>query len=59
MKTLTRDVTITLMVKLLLLIALWFLCVKTMDKPNKDPAYWLLGQKQQSDRISDQLISRS
>jgi hypothetical protein len=43
MKTLARDVTVTLIVKLSLLILLWIVCFKGVEKPSKDPQQWLLG----------------
>ena len=43
MKHLTRDILITLAVKLLLLITLWWVCFKDVEKPTKDTRQWLLG----------------
>ena len=47
MKPLTRDVTLTLLVKLVLLFALWFICIKGVDKPEKDTRQWLFGGNHQ------------
>lgn len=35
MKLITRDITITLLVKLCLLIVLWFVCFRTSDPPHQ------------------------
>lgn len=43
MKPLTRDIVVTLIVKLSLLIALWFVCFKNVEKPSKDVRQWLFG----------------
>lgn len=43
MKILTRDIVITLSVKIVLLIALWWICFKDVEKPEKDVSGWLLG----------------
>jgi len=43
MKPLTRDIVITLTVKLMLLFALWWVCFKHVEKPSRDPHQWLIG----------------
>jgi len=44
MKFLTRDILVTLSVKLILLTALWWVCVKDVEKPPKNQgAVWMLG----------------
>ena len=45
-----RDITITLIIKITLLVLLWFLCFKGVDKSNIPPKEWLFGspQKQQA-----------
>jgi hypothetical protein len=43
MKPLTRDILLTLSVKLLLLIALWWVCFKDIEKSSKNTQQWLLG----------------
>ncbi|WP_342447550.1 cytochrome oxidase putative small subunit CydP [Legionella israelensis] len=43
MRPLTRDILVTLIIKLSLLIALWFVCFKNVEKPSKDVRQWLLG----------------
>ncbi|KTD23246.1 cytochrome oxidase putative small subunit CydP [Legionella londiniensis] len=45
MKPLTRDVLVTLLVKFTLLTALWVLCFKGIEKPQKDARQWLLGSE--------------
>jgi len=43
MKPLKRDILITLIVKFMLLITLWWVCFKDVEKPVKDTRQWLLG----------------
>ncbi|VEG90504.1 cytochrome oxidase putative small subunit CydP [Legionella spiritensis] len=43
MKPITRDIVWTLFIKLTLLTALWFICFKTVEKPETTTAQWLLG----------------
>jgi len=43
MKLLTRDISVTLAVKLVLLILLWFIFVRGIGKPVKDAQQWMLG----------------
>lgn len=43
MKPLTRDILVTLVVKFMLLITLWWVCFKDVEKPSKDTRQWLLG----------------
>lgn len=43
MKSLSRDILITLIVKFTLLIALWWICFKDIERPPKDMPKWLLG----------------
>ncbi|WP_133128006.1 cytochrome oxidase putative small subunit CydP [Legionella nagasakiensis] len=38
-----RDILITLAVKLSLLVMLWFVCFKDVDRPAKNIHQWLLG----------------
>ncbi|MCC5013975.1 MULTISPECIES: cytochrome oxidase putative small subunit CydP [unclassified Legionella] len=49
MKPLTRDILLTLSVKLLLLIALWWVCFKDVEKSSKNTQQWLLGTSLPSD----------
>ncbi|HHF7345034.1 TPA: cytochrome oxidase putative small subunit CydP [Legionella feeleii] len=49
MKPLTRDILLTLLVKLLLLIALWWVCFKDVEKSSKNTQQWLLGTSLPSD----------
>ncbi|WP_370449443.1 cytochrome oxidase putative small subunit CydP [Legionella sp. km772] len=47
MKPITRDISLTLIVKLLLLFLLWWVCVRTMH-PKLDPGnIWLFGHQKQ------------
>ncbi|MGQ3891721.1 cytochrome oxidase putative small subunit CydP [Legionella sp. CNM-4043-24] len=39
----SRDISITLIFKLVLLIALWFFFVRGMGKPVKNAQQWMLG----------------
>ncbi|WP_176695244.1 cytochrome oxidase putative small subunit CydP [Legionella massiliensis] len=43
MKTLTRDICVTLIVKFSLFFMLWFICIKGVEKPAMDMKKWLLG----------------
>lgn len=56
MKPLTRDISITLIVKLLLLITLWWVCFKDAEKPTKDPQRWLLGSSSLNIKQSIQTV---
>ncbi|CAM4492251.1 MAG: hypothetical protein LEGION0403_FIIPPAGN_01684 [Legionella sp.] len=42
-KPLTRDILLTLTVKLSMLFVLWAVCFKNVEKPNKNTEQWLLG----------------
>ena len=48
MKPLTRDISLTLVVKLFLLFLLWWFCVRTMHPVLENKQDWLLGSKKQS-----------
>ena len=54
MKPLTRDISLTLIVKLLLLFLLWWFCVRTMHPTLEKKDVWLLGAKKQT--VSSQPI---
>lgn len=43
MKQLSRDIQITLLIKLVLLIALWFFCFKGTKKNTISTQQWLFG----------------
>lgn len=43
MKKITRDIQLTLIVKLLLLIALWVICFRGAEKNTVDLGQWLYG----------------
>lgn len=45
MKPLSRDISLTLIVKLLLLFLLWWFCVRTMHPVLEKKEEWLLGFK--------------
>lgn len=47
MKPITRDVTITLLVKVVLLVLLWWVCVKGMHPILSSSQEWLLGKNEQ------------
>ncbi|MDI9818119.1 MULTISPECIES: cytochrome oxidase putative small subunit CydP [unclassified Legionella] len=49
MKPLTRDILLTLLVKLILLVALWFVCFKDIQRPSNTTKEWLLGSGLSSD----------
>ncbi|MDR3443579.1 MAG: hypothetical protein P4L65_11300 [Legionella sp.] len=47
-KPITRDILVTLIIKFSLLITLWVVCFKGVEKPRKEnTAQWLLGSKEQ------------
>ncbi len=46
-KPLTRDILITLIIKFTLLILLWIICFKNVEKPHLSNEQWMLGSKQQ------------
>lgn len=52
MKRLTRDISLTLVSKLILLFLLWWFCVRTMHPKLEKDDVWLLG----STKISHQAI---
>ena len=47
MKPFTRDITITLMIKMILLVLLWWVCVKGMRPVLSSGQEWLLGKHDQ------------
>ncbi|KTC90730.1 hypothetical protein OQJ18_00205 [Fluoribacter dumoffii] len=47
LKPLTRDILITLVIKISLLILLWFVCFKNVEKPHQSNEQWLLGSVQE------------
>lgn len=47
MKPITRDVSITLLVKVVLLVLLWWVCVKGMHPILSSSQEWLLGKNEQ------------
>lgn len=48
MKPITRDIVVTLFVKLTLLFALWWVCFKDVHKPNITAVEWIMGDKSHS-----------
>lgn len=43
LKPLTRDILVTLIIKFSLLILLWIICFKNVEKPHQSNEQWLLG----------------
>lgn len=43
MKPITREISLTLLLKLTLLFLVWFYCFKGTHKPIKDTREWFLG----------------
>lgn len=43
MKPFARDMVITLTVKVMLLLLLWFFCFKSNEKVHVNPVQWLFG----------------
>ncbi|MFT4059382.1 MAG: hypothetical protein QM652_07520 [Legionella sp.] len=46
-KPLTRDILLTLLIKLVLLFVLWSICFKNVAKPKQNTQQWLFGTIQQ------------
>ncbi|AHE66494.1 cytochrome oxidase putative small subunit CydP [Legionella oakridgensis] len=44
MTPLRRDILITLAVKFSLLVALWFICFKDVERPAHNAQQWMLGK---------------
>ena len=53
MKPLTRDITLTVTIKIILLFLLWWVCVRGMHPVLSSNQEWLLG-KQQQQEVSQQ-----
>lgn len=47
MKPFTRDITLTITIKMILLFLLWWVCVRGMHPVLSSSQEWLLGSKQQ------------
>ena len=47
MKPLTRDITLTITIKLILLFLLWWVCVRDMHPVLSKKQEWLLGKSEQ------------
>lgn len=45
MQRLTRDILVTLTLKVILLYALWYVCCKDVTKPSWEPNQWFLGKQ--------------
>ncbi|WP_298624666.1 cytochrome oxidase putative small subunit CydP [uncultured Legionella sp.] len=56
MKTYARDITLTLIVKAILLFLLWYVCVRGMHPTLSNAKEWMLGKEEQS--ISTQIKKR-
>ncbi|STY30166.1 Uncharacterised protein [Legionella wadsworthii] len=50
-KPLTRDILITVSIKFSLLILLWFLCFKNVEKSHQTNEQWLLGAIQKEEYL--------
>lgn len=48
MKLLTRDITLTIIIKLIFLFILWWFCVRGMHSVLPSSQEWLLGKEKQS-----------
>lgn len=53
MKPFTRDITLTITIKMILLFLLWWVCVRGMHPVLSSSQEWMLGKKQQPE-ISQQ-----
>jgi CHASE3 domain sensor protein len=47
LKPLTRDILLTLIIKLFLLFVLWSICFKNVEKPKQNTEQWLFSTTQQ------------
>lgn len=45
MKSLSRDVVLTLIVKLSLLFLLWYVCINGVEKPSLTAKQWIMGHQ--------------
>lgn len=45
MRSLARDIQFTLLIKFLLLIILWVVCFRNVQKPSTDVQQWMFSQK--------------
>ncbi|WP_454782014.1 cytochrome oxidase putative small subunit CydP [Legionella sp. WA2022007384] len=54
LKPLTRDILITLIIKFSLLILLWIICFKNVEKPHQSNEQWLLGTIQTKEYLSSE-----
>lgn len=48
MKPITRDITITLVIKMILLFVLWWVCIKTIHPVIESRSNWMFGATQSS-----------
>lgn len=48
MKPITRDISVTLVIKIILLFLLWWFCVRGIHPVRSTSQEWLLGQAQPS-----------
>ncbi|WP_392538625.1 cytochrome oxidase putative small subunit CydP [Legionella sp. 227] len=55
-KPITRDISLTLVIKLLLLFVLWWVCIRTIHPRLEESDMWLLGPQEQT--LSQQVIKR-
>lgn len=58
MKSLSRDITLTLVIKLLLLVLLWWFCVRDMRPILSTSQDWLLGTVDHSSLDPKQMINK-
>ena len=50
MRSLSRDIKLTLLIKFSLLIILWLVCFKGVEKPSMSTQQWLLGSNLHTDK---------
>lgn len=50
-KPLARDIIMTLIIKIILLISLWIICFKNVEKTHKSNEQWLLGEVQKEESL--------
>ncbi|KTD63602.1 hypothetical protein Lsan_1035 [Legionella santicrucis] len=51
LKPLARDIIVTLVIKLILLISLWIICFKNVEKSHLSNEQWLLGVAQEKEYL--------
>jgi hypothetical protein len=59
MRSLARDIRITLLIKFSLLIILWIICFKGVEKPSMNTREWLLGTELNAHQSSGNTVQKN